>query len=170
MSRPTACEHSRGTVASDTQPIRDYRWWASNGPTAGYLMRLTVDATPARRIATPSASASTSPAPPPLRMPLSVESDVSPSGITYNQVAFHQGGPFAVASVLTAAGSTRAAVSDVTPPAALPAELIRRWRPRLRAKRALVRPRLVADNGRTRPEPSGCRATPHPSEERNHEP
>jgi hypothetical protein len=45
MSRPIACEHGRGTVASDTQPILDYGWWASNGPTARYLMRLAADAT-----------------------------------------------------------------------------------------------------------------------------
>jgi hypothetical protein len=62
MSRPIGCEHGGGTVASDTQPILDYGWWASN-----------------------------------------VGSDVGTSGIAHNLVAFHQGVPFAVASVLTAA-------------------------------------------------------------------
>jgi hypothetical protein len=43
MSHPIACEHGRATVASVTQPILDYGWWASNGPTAGYLMRLAAE-------------------------------------------------------------------------------------------------------------------------------
>jgi hypothetical protein len=122
MSRPIGCEHGRATVASDTQPILDYGWWASNGPTAGYLMRLAADATAERcpahggalRIGLDVARlASAAP------YVLTVGSDVGTSGIAHNLVAFHQGGPFAVASVLTAAGSARPAVSDVTPPAAL---------------------------------------------------
>jgi hypothetical protein len=48
MSRPIGCEHGLGTVASDALPILDFGWWASKGPTAGYLMRLAADATTER--------------------------------------------------------------------------------------------------------------------------
>ena len=48
MNRPIAGEHGRSAVASDIQPILDYGWWASNGPTAGDLMRLAPDATAER--------------------------------------------------------------------------------------------------------------------------
>jgi hypothetical protein len=127
MSRPIGCEHGRGTAASDTQPSLDYGWWASNGPTAGYLMRLAADATAERCSARGSALrigldvARRAAAP----YVLTVGSDVGTSGIAHNLVAFHQALPFAVASVLTAAGSARPAVSDVTPPAALPPEAYR---------------------------------------------
>ena len=123
MTRPTPREH--GTDAPDTQPILDYRWWASNGPTAGYLMRLAADATAERRPAHVNAVrislvvARLAAAAP---YGLTVESDISPSGIAYNQVAFHQGGRFAVASVLTGTGDDRPAVSDATPPVILPPE------------------------------------------------
>src|SRR5205814_4665190 len=56
---------------------------------------------------------------------LTVGSDVDSSGIAHHVVGFHQGGPFAVVSVLTAPASTGPAVSDVTPPAALPPEAYR---------------------------------------------
>jgi hypothetical protein len=56
MSRPIACKHERGTAASDTQPILEYGWWASNSPTAGYLMRLAADATAERCLAHGTAS------------------------------------------------------------------------------------------------------------------
>jgi hypothetical protein len=128
MSRPIGCEDGRATVASDAQPILDYGWWASNGPTAGYLMRLAADATAERcpthgsalRISLDVASLAAA-AP----YALTVVSDVGASGIAHSLVAFQQGGPFAVASVLTTAGSVRPVVSDVTPPAALPPEAYR---------------------------------------------
>ena len=128
MSRPIGCEHGRGTVASDTQPILDYGWWASKGPTPGYLMRLAADATAERCPAHGSAVrigldvARLAAAAPYV---LTVGSDVGAFGIARNLVAFDQRGPFAVASVLTAARSARPAVSDVTPPAALPPEAYR---------------------------------------------
>jgi hypothetical protein len=128
MSRRIACEQPQDTVASDAQPILDYGWWASNGPTAGYLMRLAADAI-AQRCPTNGSA---------VRIDLdvarlagaapyvvTVASDVGTSGVAHNLVAFQQGSPFAVASVLTATGSARPAVSDLTPPAALPAEAYR---------------------------------------------
>ena len=127
MSGPIACAHSRA-AASDTQPILDYGWWASNGPTAGYLMRLAADATAERcpaqghalridlDVARLAAAASYA---------LTVAIDVHSSGVARNLVEFHQGSPFAVATVLTTSGSPRPAVSDVTPPAAMPPEAYR---------------------------------------------
>src|SRR6202011_3437887 len=101
MSRPIGCEHGRTTVAPDTQPILDYGWWASNGPTAGYLMRLAADATVERCPAHGSAvrlglGVPRLAAAAPYVLP--VVSDVGASGIAHNLVAFRQGGPFAVAS------------------------------------------------------------------------
>jgi len=125
MSRPIACEHGQGTIAADTQPVLDYGWWASNGPTAGYLMRLAADATaercpeqgPVLRIDLDVARLAAA-----ARYVLTVGSDIGTSRIGHVLVGFQQGGPFAVASVLTGVGSSRSAVGDVTPPAALPPE------------------------------------------------
>src|SRR5260370_28484367 len=97
MSGPIGCEHGRARAASDTQPILDYGWWASNGPTAGYLMRLAADATAERCPAHGSALhidldvtrlAAAAP------YVLTVGSAVGTAGIAHNLVPFHQGAPF----------------------------------------------------------------------------
>ena len=128
MSFPIACENGHPAVASEIEAVLDFGWWASNGPTAGYLMRLAADAIAERGPAHIS----------PLRIDLEVArlaaaapyvltvgSDVGTSGLAHHLVGFHQGGPFAVASVLTAPASTAHALSDVTPPATLPLEAYR---------------------------------------------
>jgi hypothetical protein len=81
----------------------DFGWWASNGPTGGYLARLSLeeasrvtgaDTTTARRVdlhVLRLAAADD--------FETSVEVATGPSGLTLVTLAFHQARPFAVASV-----------------------------------------------------------------------
>src|SRR5258708_25583096 len=44
MSAQDGAAGSRGPTSPQTTSALDYGWWASNGPTAGYLVRRAIDA------------------------------------------------------------------------------------------------------------------------------
>jgi Acyl-CoA thioesterase C-terminal domain len=100
----------------------DFGWWASNGPTAGYLMRLALEAldhnvdtdASVRRIDLHV-----------LRLAAAAPFDVNVStnpgaaGLNLVTVTFGQIEPFAVASLTLGAAERGTAAGDVEPPAAL---------------------------------------------------
>jgi hypothetical protein len=104
----------------------DFGWWASNGPTGGYLACLSLeeagrvtgaDTTTARRVdlhVLRLAAADD--------FETSVDVATGPSGLTLVTLAFHQARPFAVASVYFSPtdGSVSRYLADADPPAALP--------------------------------------------------
>jgi len=111
-------------------PLRllDFGWWASNGPTAGYLMRLALEAldhnvdtdASVRRIDLHV-----------LRLAAAAPFDVTVSttpgaaGVDLVTVTFGQMESFAVASLTLGADERGSAAGDVEPPAALTLEAYR---------------------------------------------
>jgi hypothetical protein len=128
MTRLSAQAPDVLTAPTDTRPVLDYRWWASNGPTAGYLMRLALDAirrgcaghVSVRRIdlhvlRLPAAAA----------FEVAVGTESGAAGVGRSTVTFGQHGRFAVASLLLATKDSMSSVGDAAPPAALPMDAYR---------------------------------------------
>jgi len=120
--RNTECE---SLALLKTHMRLDYGWWASNGPTAGYLMRLALDAiddTPDRgahahridlHVFRPGAAA-------PFETALSANR--SAPGHRVINVAFLQPDCFAVAAVTLGSEGGRSSPGELAPPSALPLE------------------------------------------------
>ena len=113
---------------SGTRGTLDFGWWASNGPTAGYLMRLALDAigdacgtdAGVRRIELRvSRLASAGP------FELAIAGAADPADIELLRVTFDQGRPFATATVLRARAAGAEVGGDASPPAALPRDAYR---------------------------------------------
>jgi hypothetical protein len=108
--------------------LLDYGWWASNGPTAGYLHRLVLDtaaprqheAAQARRIdlhvVGPARAAGYATA---------VSTQHGADGLDLTTVALRQDRVFAIASVLATRGRGRSDGGDATPPGVLPPDAYR---------------------------------------------
>jgi hypothetical protein len=128
MSRITTSACGPLAVRSPQQTALDYGWWASNGPTAGYLARLALDAVD------PTASgvcpvrhlnlhvlrlAAAAP------IDIAISSEHGADGFDLATVTFGQRGPFAVASLMIDAAHEMVSTGDAKPPAALPLEAYR---------------------------------------------
>jgi hypothetical protein len=106
----------------------DFGWWASNGPTAGYLIRLALKAAEKAHPAHPyarqvSLQVLTLPAAEPVEVAASTLSGPSDTGIL--TVTFTQGHLFALASLALGPPGGESAPSDASPPPALPREAYR---------------------------------------------
>ena len=113
---------------TETRGTLDFGWWASNGPTAGYLMRLALDAigdacgtdAGVRRIELRvSRLASAGP------FELAIAGAADPADIELLRLTFDQGRPFATATVLRAWAAGAEVGGDASPPAALPRDAYR---------------------------------------------
>lgn len=114
----------RAPTSLRTMSALDYGWWASDGPTAGYLARRTIDALEqspdAGRGQVRHAHVQV------LRLPAADAIDISVArasgthGISRLTVTFGQGGEFAVATLTVGPRLGHSGTGDATPPAALP--------------------------------------------------
>ena len=115
------------TKPSTTAPATgalDYGWWASNGPTAGYLVRRAIDAV---ELSLDTARGHVRHAHVQLlRLPAADAIDISIArvsgrhGISRVTVTFGQGGEFAIAMLTIGPRLGHSVAGDATPPAALP--------------------------------------------------
>jgi hypothetical protein len=115
---------SRAQTSLRTTSALDYGWWASNGPTAGYLARRAIDAleqspdagrgqvrhahVQVLRLAAADA------------MDISVARASGTHGIARASFTFGQGGEFAVATLTVGPRLGHSGTGDAAPPAALP--------------------------------------------------
>jgi hypothetical protein len=110
-------------LPAKTQGTLEYGWWASNGPTAGYLMRLALDAigdAGVRRIdlrVTRLAAAAS--------FELTFDGGTDPADPELLRGTFNQDRPFATVSVLRVQPYGTDVGGDATPPAALPSDAYR---------------------------------------------
>jgi Acyl-CoA thioesterase N-terminal domain len=114
----------RAPTSLRTMSALDYGWWASDGPTAGYLARRTIDALEqspgagrgqvrhvhVQVLRLPAADA----------IDISVASARDTHGISRLTVTFGQGGEFAVATLTVGPRLGHSGTGDAMPPAALP--------------------------------------------------
>jgi hypothetical protein len=111
--------------AADRRRRLDFGWWASKRPTAGYLVRLALEAI--ARVTHPAGTVRRADLHV-LRLAAAAPFDVALSaqpgafGLHLWTLTFDQGGPFAVASVLAAPDYGPASPGDASPPSALPLE------------------------------------------------
>jgi|GraSoiStandDraft_54_1057290.scaffolds.fasta_scaffold282500_2 hypothetical protein len=115
-------------VLIEARGTLDFGWWASNGPTAGYLMRLALDAigdvygtdATVRRI---EVRVSRLAAAGPFELVIAGAAD--PADLELLRVTFRQGRPFATATVLRSEARGAEVGGDANPPAALPRDAYR---------------------------------------------
>src|SRR5215470_15531380 len=159
---------SQAPTSLRTTSALDYGWWASDGPTAGYLVRRAIDALEqspdAGRGQVRHAHVQV------LRLAVADPIDISVArasgthGIGRVTVTFEQGGEFAVATLTVGPRLGHSGSGDGTPPAALPLDayvpmITRRGWPRRRAPRRPAGRRTGAPRsrpaGRRRPGAAG---------------
>ncbi len=124
MSAQDGAAGSRAPTSRRTTSALDYGWWASDGPTAGYLVRRAIDALEqspdAGRGQVRHAHVQV------LRLAAADAIDISVArasgthGIGRVTVTFGQGGEFAVATLTVGPRLGHSGTGDGTPPAALP--------------------------------------------------
>src|SRR5260221_12178977 len=124
MSAQDGAAGSRAPTSPRTTSALDYGWWASDGPTAGYLARRTIDALEqspdAGRGQVRHAHVQVLGLPAADAIDISVARASGTQGISRLTVTFGQGGEFAVATLTVGPRLGHSGTGDATPPAALP--------------------------------------------------